>query len=129
VCGGSENSKHKAGGNLMDTNILVDLLLVAVIIAFIMAVFSYMGWVFNRIHHHGRRIIATITEIRYGIGPSPTKFSRDHPYVTAQWTDPRTGQIYTFWQLASENKPYFNIGMLVPVLIDPNHPKFYQMEI
>src|SRR5690348_15597807 len=127
--GGSENSKHKAGGYHMDTNILVGLLLVAVIIAFVMVVFSYMGGVFNRIHHQGRRIIATITDIRYGIGPSPTKFSQDHPYVTAQWTDPHTGHSYTFWQLASENKPYFSIGTLVPVLIDPNHPKFYQMEI
>ncbi len=113
----------------MDSIILVDLLLVAVTIALVIAVFSYMGWEFNRIHHRGRRIIATITDISYGIGPSPTRFSQDHPYVTAKWTDPRTGQSYTFWQLASENKPYVRIGTLVPVLIDPNHPKFYQMEI
>ena len=113
----------------MENNILIGILLVAITMAVFMAIFFYMGWTFNRIHHHGRRIIATITDIRYGIGPSPTKFSQDHPYVTAQWTDPGTGQSYTFWQLASENKPYVRIGTLVPVLIDPNHPKFYQMEI
>jgi hypothetical protein len=129
MCGGSANSTYKAGGYDMENNILIGILVVAITMAFFMAIFFYMGWEFNRVHHHGRRIIATITDIRYGIGPSPTKFSQDHPYVTAQWTDPGTGQSFTFWQLASENKPYFRIGTLVPVLIDPNHPKFYQMEI
>jgi hypothetical protein len=113
----------------MDKILLIDVLLVAVTLALFMAVLSYVGWEFNRLHHHGRRIIATITDISYGIGNSTSRFSRDHPYVTARWIDPGTGRSYTFWQLAAENKPFYKIGNLVPVLIDPNHPKYYAMEI
>ena len=113
----------------MDKILLIDLLLVAVTLALFMAVLSYLGWEFNRLHHHGRRIIATITDISYGLGNSPSRFSQDHPYVTARWTDPATGCSYTFWQLAAENKPFYKTGNLVPILIDPKHPKFYKMDI
>jgi hypothetical protein len=113
----------------MDRILLIDLLLVAFTLVLFMAVFFYLGWEIHWVRHHGRRIVATITDIRYGIGNSPTRFSRDHPYVTAKWTDPGTGRSYTFWKLAAEDKPPFKIGNLVPVLIDPNHPKYYEMEI
>ncbi len=113
----------------MDTIILIDLLLTAVTLALIIAVFLYQEWEMNWVRHHGRRIIATITEIRYGIGKSPTRFSQEHPYVTAKWTDPRTGRTYTYWKLATENKPFYRIGNLVPVLIDPKHPNHYEMEV
>ena len=113
----------------MDRILLIDLLLVAGLLALFIAVFSYMEWEFNRLHHHGRRIIATITDISYGLGHSPSRFSQDHPYVTARWTDPGTGCSYTFWQLAAENKPFFKIGSLVPILIDPKHPTYYEMQI
>lgn len=113
----------------MDRILLIDFLLLAGLLALLIAVLSYMGWEFNRIRHHGRRIVATITDISYGIGNSTSQFSHDHPYVTAMWTDPVTGRSYTFWQLAAENKPFYKIGSLVPILIDPRHPKFYEMQI
>ncbi len=113
----------------MDRSILVDLLVISALIGLIIAVISYMGWEFNKLHHHGRRIIATITDIRYGMGNSDTPFSQSHPYVTAKWTDPNTGRSYTFWQLATENKPFYKVGNLVPILIDPKHPTFYEMQI
>ena len=113
----------------MGRSILVDLLVIATLFGFIVAVLSYMGWEFNKLHHHGRRIIATITDISYGLESSDSQFSKSHPYVTAKWTDPDTGRSYTFWQLATENKPFYKKGNLVPILIDPKHPSFYQMQI
>ena len=113
----------------MDRILLIDFLLVAGLFALLIAVLSYMGWEFNRLRHHGRRIIATITDMSYGIGNSASQFSQEHPYVTARWTDPVTRRSYTFWQLATENKPFYKIGSLVPILIDPRHPTFYEMQI
>lgn len=113
----------------MERSILLDLLIVAALLGLFIAIMSYMGWEFTRIHHHGRRIIATITGISYGIGNSASQFSQEHPYITARWTDPATGHTYTFWQMATENKPFFKIGSLVPVLIDPKHPSYYEMQI
>ena len=113
----------------MDRILLIQLLLLAILFALFIAVLSYMGWEFNRLRHHGRRIIATITDISYGIGNSHAQFSQNHPYVTAMWTDPVTGRAYTFWQLAAENKPSYKIGSLVPILIDPKHPTFSEMQI
>jgi hypothetical protein len=113
----------------MDRILLIDLLLVAGSLALFVAVLSYVGWEFNRLRHHGRRIIATITDISYGMGNSDSQFSHDHPYITARWTDPVTGHVYTFWQLAAENKPFYKKGNLVPILIDPKHPSFYEMQV
>lgn len=113
----------------MGRSILVDMLVIAVLFGLFIAVLSYMGWEFTRIHRCGRRIIATITEISYGPGNSDSQFSHDHPYVTARWTDPNTGHNYTFTQMATENKPFYKKGNLVPILIDPKHPAFYEMQI
>lgn len=113
----------------MDRILLIQLLLLAGLFMLLIAVLSYIGWEFNRLRHHGRRIIATITDISYGIRNSNARFSQDHPYVTARWTDPATGRAYTFWQMASENKPFYKKGSLVPILIDPKHPRFYEMQI
>ena len=113
----------------MGRSIFVDLLVIATLFGLFIAVLSYVGWEFNRIHRCGKRIIATITEISYGLGKSDSQFSHDHPYVTARWTDPYTGHKYTFSQMATENKPFFKIGNLVPIIIDPKHPNFYEMQI
>src|SRR5574340_688674 len=111
----------------MDRSIFVDLLVIAAFLGLFIAVISYMGWEFTRIHRCGRRIIATISDISYGPGNSESQFSHDHPYVTAKWTDPNTGHKYTFSQMATENKPFYKIGNLVSILIDPKHPNFYEM--
>src|ERR1700751_5180003 len=113
----------------MERNILVDLLIITALLGLVIAFISYMGWEFSHIRHHGRRIIATITEISYGVGNSDKQFSHNHQNVTAKWADPATGQAYTFWQLAAEVKPFYKIGNLVPIIIDPKHPTFYEMQI
>ena len=113
----------------MNSIIPIDVLVLMALFGLVIAALSYMGWKFNHLHCYGRRIIATITDIRYGIGNSDFQFSHDHPYVTAKWTDPMTGHSYTFWQLAAENKPFYKIGNFVPILIDPKHPTFYEMQI
>ena len=113
----------------MGRSIIIDLLVIAALLGLLIAVLSYIGWKFNRIHRCGRRIIATITDISYGLENSDSQFAHDHPYITAKWTDPSTGHTYTFWQLAEGNKPFYRIGNLVPILIDPKHPNFYEMQI
>jgi hypothetical protein len=113
----------------MGRSIFVDVLVIATLFGLFIAVLSYVGWEFNRIHRCGRRIIATITEISYGPENVDSEFSHDHPYVTARWTDPNTGHKYMFSQMATENKPFYKKGNLVSILIDPKHPNFYEMQI
>ena len=77
--------------------------------------------------HHGRQVIAMVTSIKHETGKSAWGFSRDNYYVTAAWTNPRTGRRYTFWTWIMNACPAYTQGTLVPVLIDPNNPKRYAL--
>lgn len=113
----------------MDSIFLIDLLLAAATLVLIIILIYYQVWKINWLQHHGRRIIATITAIRHEKKKTSTGAVRDFAYVTARWTDPRTGQTYTFWKWLVDNHVSYTTGYLVPILIDPRHPRRYQMEI
>lgn len=79
--------------------------------------------------HHGRQVIAVVTAIRHETGKSAWGFSRENYYVTAAWTNPRTGRRYTFWTWIMNSRPTFTPGSLIPVLIDPKNPKCYTLNL
>ncbi|HKF37513.1 MAG TPA: DUF3592 domain-containing protein [Ktedonobacteraceae bacterium] len=105
---------------------LADILLVTGTLVLIVAFITYQILKIEQLKQHGRRIIATITSIRYEPGKS-FGLTRDNYYVTAKWTNPRTGSSYTFWTWIVNARLNYRQGDLVPVLIDPNHPQRYTM--
>lgn len=79
--------------------------------------------------HHGRRIIATITSMQRKVDKSRLGWTHENYYVTAQWTSPQTGKTYTFWTWKLDQRPTYQPGNLVPVLIDPHNPNQYVIEL
>ena len=113
----------------MDQFVFLDTLLIvgtlALAIAFIMHQIRTNEW----LQHHGRRIVATVTSIRHETGKTSAGFSRDNYYITAKWTHPQTGKTYTFWTWIMNRCPDYTKGSLVSVLIDPNNPRRYAMDV
>ena len=97
--------------------------MVALMISFVL----YQVFRINWLKHHGRQIVAVVTSIRPETGKTGWGFARDNYYVTAQWTNPRTGRTYTFWTWVMNARPSFAKGSLIPVLIDPRHPARYAL--
>jgi hypothetical protein len=94
-------------------------------IAFIAYQIYKLWWLRSR----GRQIIAMVTSIRQETGKTAWGFSRDNYYVTATWTNPRTGRTHTFWTWVMHSCPAYKQGSLVPVLIDPNNPKRFVLDL
>jgi hypothetical protein len=94
-------------------------------VAFITYQIQQIGW----LQRHGRRIVAMVTSIRHETGKTAAGFPRNNYYVTATWTHPRTGKTYTFWTWIMNHAPDYGQGSLVPVLIDPNNPGRYTMDL
>ena len=113
----------------MVRTLLLDMLLVIGTLALIIAFIAYQIQKIEWLKHHGRRIVATITSIRHETGKTQAGFSRDNYYVTAKWTNPRTGKAYTFWTWIMNSHPDYAKGDLVPILIDPNNPKRFTMNL
>src|SRR2546426_5430087 len=87
----------------------------------------------RKLQQHGRRVIAIVTNVqqeREERGPPEFPLINYCYYIEAQWIDPRTGNTYRFksQRLASSPKEY-SPGKFVPVLIDPNNPTRYTMEL
>jgi hypothetical protein len=113
----------------MNHPVFVDILLIVGILALTMAFIIYQIRTNKWLQCHGRRIVAMVTSIRHETGKTPAGFLRDNYYVTAKWTNPRTGRTYTFWTWIMNRCPDYTKGSLVPVLIDPNDPKRYIMDL
>ena len=109
--------------------VFFDVLLVAGTLACTIVFIIYQIQKIEWLKRHGRRIVAAVTSIRHETGKSPAGFSRDNYYVTAKWTNPQTGRTYTFWTWIMNHCPDFTQGSLVPVLIDPNNPSRYTMDL
>ncbi len=113
----------------MNQSVFVDMLLIIVTLALAIAFITYQVQKIKWLQQHGRRIVAMVTSIRHETGKTPTGFPRDNYYITAKWTNPRTGRTYTFWTWIMNRCPDYTQGSLVPVLIDPNDPKRYAMDL
>ncbi len=112
----------------MNQMIFLDIFLLIGVLVLVIAFITYqvrrIGWM----RQHGRYVTALVTSIRHEVGKTHAGFSRDNYYLTATWTNPRTGKTYTFWTWIIGHAPDYVQGSLVPVLIDPNDPKHYLME-
>ena len=77
--------------------LLLDTLLAVIALAVISAFVVYKVYRFRSLKLHGRQISAVVTSIRHETGKAAWGISRDNYYLTAKWTNPRTGGIYTLW--------------------------------
>lgn len=109
--------------------VMLQLLLASGTIVLLIALVVYQAHKIRWLRDHGRRIIALVTSIRHETGKTKWGFPRDNYYVTATWTDPRTGRTYTFWTWVMNSCPAYKKGSLVPVLIDPKHPGRYVFDL
>ena len=108
---------------------MIQLLIAAALLALMIALVGYQLYKIRLLQRHGQRITAMVTSIRHETGKTAWGFLRDNYYVTATWTNPRTGRRYTFWTWIMDSCPAFTQGSLVPVLIDPNHPERYTLNL
>jgi len=109
--------------------ILLDTLLVVGTLALISAFVVYKVYQFRWLESHGRQISAMVTSIRHETGKTACGISRDNYYLTAKWTNPRTGRTYTFWTWIMNSTPSYTKGSLVPVLIDPKNPNRFALNL
>ncbi len=113
----------------MIDSLLLNILLVLGILALIIAFVVYQVYRFRWLTSRGRQISAMVTSIRHETGKTAWGLSRDTYYLTATWTNPRTGRIYTFWTWIMNSTPPYTKGSLVPVLIDPKNPKRFALNL
>ena len=108
---------------------MIQILLAAGMIALIITFVAYQMYKISRLRSHGRQIVAKVTSIRHETGKTAWGLSRDNYYVTAAWTNPRTGRTHTYWTWVMNSHPEYRQGILVPVLFDPNHPERYILDL
>ena len=109
--------------------LLFDTLLASGTMALMISLIVFQIYKIRWLTNHGRQIIAMVTSIQHETGKTAWGISRDNYYVTATWTNPRTGRTYTFWTWIMNSSPAYTKGSLVPVLIDPNNPKRFALNL
>ena len=108
---------------------MMQLLLASGTIVLMIAFIAYQIYKIRWLRLHGRQIIAVVTSIRQETGKTAWGIARDTYYVTATWTNPCNGRRHTFWTWAMHSRPLFTQGSLVAVVIDPNNPKRYVLDL
>ncbi len=85
---------------------------------------------------NGMVVIATVTNVQKQLRSEKSSLSEKIwdmvPYyaITAQWRHAKTKQVYTFKQTIRGPLPRTYVpGHSVAVLIDPNNPKHYHLEL
>src|SRR5260370_42030834 len=100
--------------------ILLDALLILATLALISAFVVYQVYQFRWLTSHGRQISAMVTSFRHETGRTAWGLSHDTYYLTAKWTNPRTGRTYTFWTWIMNSNPAY---MKVPADQQFVHPE------
>ena len=108
---------------------MLQLLLASGTMALVILLVVYQIYRIRELRYHGIQITATVTSIRRETGKIVWGVAHDNYYVTAKWTNPRTGRTYTFWTWLMNSHPAYTKGSLVPVLIDPKNPKRYALDL
>ncbi len=108
---------------------MLQLLLASATMALMIALVVYQVHKIRWLPDHGRQVVAVVTSIRHETGKTAWGFPRDNYYVTAIWTNPRTGRTYTFWTWIMNSCPPFVKGSLIPVTIDPQNPNRYTLNL
>lgn len=73
---------------------MLQLLLASGTMALVIVLVVYQIYRIRELRYHGKRVIALVTSIRHETGKTEAGFARDNYYVTATWTNPRTGRTY-----------------------------------
>jgi len=113
----------------MNWSIFIDMLLVVGTLLLALMFIGYQIQQIQRLRRYGKPISAMVTSIRHETGKTQAGFQRDNYYVSATWTNPRTGKTYTFWAWAINHRPDCWRGSLVSVLIDPANPGRYILDL
>ena len=113
----------------MLNSLLLDALVVVGALTLIIAFVFYQIYQFRWLNSRGRQISAMVTSIRHETGKSAWGISRDNYYLTAKWTNPRTGRTYTFWTWIMNSTPSYTKGSLIPVVIDPRNPNRFVLNL
>ena len=108
---------------------MIQILLAAGLVTLMAALVAYQLYQVRWLAHHGKQISAVVTSIRQETGKSAWGSARENYYVTAAWTNPRTGQRHTFWTWIMNSRPSFTKGSLIPVLIDPGNPNCFTLNV
>ena len=109
--------------------LLLDMLLAAGTVALMIVLVIYQIHKIRWLPSHGKQVTAMVTSIQHEEGKTKWGSPRDNYYLTATWTSPRTGRTYTFWTWIMNCKPTYTKGSLIPVLIDPNNPNRYELNV
>ena len=99
-------------------------LLISVIVGLVVLFVIVLITLSGRRSRSGRQIQATITRVQVEAGSLSSWW-----VVTAQWPDPRTGQIVTFHSHHLKFPPKQHPGESITVVIDPYDPTRYRMEV
>jgi len=113
----------------MINTLILDTLLAVGALALISVFVVYQVYQYRWLSSHGRQVSAMVTSIRRETGKTAWGVSRDNYYLTAKWTNPRTGRTYTFWTWIMNSTPSYTKGSLVPVLIDPKNPERFALNL
>ncbi len=108
---------------------MIQLLLALGLVILVVSLVGYQLYQMRWLAHHGKKIVAVVTSIRYETGKSSWGIARENYYITAAWTNPRTGQRYTFWTWVMNSCPSYTKGSLIPVVIDPCNPDCYTLNL
>jgi hypothetical protein len=73
---------------------------------------------------HERQVIATVIQVQV----ESNAWTRGW-CILAAWTDPQTGQIYTFRSPLLRYPPRQRAGDPIPVVFDTNDPRHFHMEL
>ena len=99
----------------MDSILLIDILLAACTVMLNILWILYQCHTFTWLGQHGKSVTTLVTQV--------DSAKSEHTFVTAKWTDPRTGRAYVFEGLNTASP--LREGALVTVLIDPRHTQRY----
>jgi|SRR5205085_7255001 len=85
---------------------------------------------------HGTLIMATVTNVQKQVRSEKSSLNErmwdivPHSNIIAEWRHPKTQQVYTFEGTIRGPLPRrYKLGHRVHVLIDPDNPRRYHMEV
>jgi len=113
--------------------VILSIMLISIVFFIIERTLTYIQRKSNKyLSRQGKRVVAIITAIRQEVEErGPAQYSRINYcyYIEAEWTNIHTGITYTFISKRLNSKPREVPGEVLSVLVDPERPSNYYMEL
>ncbi len=113
--------------------VILTIMLISIVFFIIERTLTYIQRKSNKyLSRQGKRVVAIITAIRQEVEErGPAQYSRINYcyYIEAEWTNIHTGITYTFRSKRLNSKPREIPGEVLSVLVDPERPSNYYMEL